>query len=55
MFSKRLSDCLLYKKMSYEGDNDRWDSLEMSFLRQLILRIPQSKLKLLENVKIENK
>lgn len=55
MFSKRLSDYLLYKKMSYEGDNDHWDSLEMSFLRQLILRIPQSKLKLLENVKIEIK
>lgn len=29
--------------------------LEISFLRELILRIPQSEVKLLKNVKIENK
>lgn len=54
MFSKGLSVCLLYKKVSSEGDNDLWDFLEIPISRELILRIPQLKLNLLENVKIEN-
>jgi len=55
MFSKGLSVCLLYKKVSSEDDNDLRDFLEIPVLRGLILRIPQSKMKLLGNVKIENK
>lgn len=55
MFSKGLSVCLLYKKVSSEDDNDLRDFLEIPILRGLILRIPQSKMKVLGNVQIENK
>lgn len=54
MFSKGLSVCLLHRKNHLRGIMI-FEILEIPILRGLILRIPQSKPKLLGNVKIENK